>query len=173
MADVPLVLAAVVLQIDAAAIGHLLLREVEDVAVRVVGGDAGEGPRARPLHPVGVWILAAHAVEHRIDVLHLDAEMVEAGGPAGLARIDVEPDIAVAHRDGPVDLALGGALHAEQRFIEARQQGIFLADDGDVIDLGEHGRYPAGWEDSAAAAALRPKVPFSAGDRKKCDTGGG
>ena len=139
MADVPLVLAgAFVVHVDTAAVGHLLLREIEHVPVRVVGGDAGEGARAGPLHPIGTGIFAAYAVEDGVDVLDLDPEMVEASGSPSLARIDVETDIAVADRDGAIDLALRRAPHAEQRFVEARQQGVFFADDGDVIDLGEH-----------------------------------
>ena len=49
-----------------------------------------------PLEPLHGRIVLAHAVEHGLGVLDLDAEMVEAGGAPGPPRIDVEADIAVA-----------------------------------------------------------------------------
>src|SRR5262249_27219745 len=95
-----------------------------------------------PLYMVSAWILA-HALEHGLDVLDLDAEMVEPGRPARLARIDVEADIAVAHRDRPVGAGSLRRAHPEQRLVEGGEQGIALADNGNVVDLGEQGR-PSG-----------------------------
>src|SRR5262249_42042094 len=79
---------------------HVLLRQVEHVAVGVVGGDAGKRPCRRTLEPFHRWIFLAHAFEYRIDILDLDAEVIEAGGTAGTAWIDVGADIAVAHGHG-------------------------------------------------------------------------
>src|SRR5258708_13369312 len=103
MADVAIVLAAgLVLDIDAGTVGHLLLRQVEHVAVRIVRRDAGERARARPLHIVGAGIFGANAIEHGLDLLDLDAEMVEPRRTPCLARVDVEADIAVPPPNGPV-----------------------------------------------------------------------
>src|SRR5258705_2753413 len=140
MADVAIVLAAgLVLDIDAGTIGHLLLRQVEHVAVRIVRGDPGERARARPLHIIGAGIFGTNAVEHGLDLLDLDAEMVEPRRTPGLARVDVEADIAVAYRDGAVRARLGPRRHAEERLVERCEQRISFADDGDVIDLRKHG----------------------------------
>src|SRR5713101_5074992 len=57
---------------------------------------------------------------------------------ARAARVDVEADIAVAHRDGAAGPRLLRGLHAEDGAIELLQQRIVLADDGDVIDFREH-----------------------------------
>ena len=54
-------------------------------------------------------------------ILDLDAEMIEAGGTAGAARIDVEPDIAVAHRHGAAGAGLVRGAHAEHRLVELRR----------------------------------------------------
>ena len=84
-----------------------------------------------------------------LGVLDLDAEMVEAGGAPGAARIDVQADIAVAHRDRPARPGLVRGLHAERRDVELRELGVVFADDGDVIDLREHSCLPAGRPDSS------------------------
>src|SRR5262249_5778409 len=110
--------------------------------VRIVGGDAGERAGRRPLHIVGAGIFGADAVEHGLDLLDLDAEMVEPGRPPGLARVDVETDVAVADRNRAVGAGLRRRGHAELRLVEGGEQRIFLADDGDVVDLSGHGRAP-------------------------------
>jgi hypothetical protein len=103
-----------------------------------VGGDAGERPVRRPLQPFHGRIFLAHAVERGFGVLDLDAEVIEPGLASGAARIDVEPDIAVADRLRAAGPRLVRRAHAEHRLIEQRRLGIVFADDGDVIDLGEH-----------------------------------
>ena len=75
-------------------------------------------------------------------VLDLDAEMIEPGGTAGAARIDVEADIAVAHGHGAAGAGLVGGLHAEHGLVELRELRVVFADDGDVIDLGKHAELP-------------------------------
>src|SRR5262249_52235438 len=156
VADVAIVLiAGLVVDIDAGAVGHLLLRQVEDVAVRIVGGDAGERAGRRPMHIVGARIFGADALEHGLDLLDLDAEMIKPGRPPGLARVDVEANVAVADRDGAVGAGLRRRGHAEQRLVEGGEQRIFLADDGDVVDLGEHGRAPFRLS-AAVEASYRP-----------------
>ena len=107
MADVALVLSCrLVVDIDTAAVSHVLLREIEDVAVGIVGGDAGERPRRGPLHPVGLRILGPDAIEHGFHILDLNTEMVEGARPPGLAWVDVEPDIAVTNRNRSVGRSL-------------------------------------------------------------------
>src|SRR5262249_4406103 len=156
VANVALVLlAGLVVDIDAGAVGHLPLRQVEDVAVRIVGGDPGERPGRGPLHIVGAGMLA-DALEHGLDLLDLDAEMIKPGRPPGLARIDVEADVAVADGDRAVGAGLRRGRHAEQRLVEGGEQRIFLADDGDVVDLGEHGRAPFKLSAAVQQPSYRP-----------------
>ncbi len=141
--DVARIGLAVVLDIDRRAVRHILLRDVEHIAVGIVRADAGERPRGRTLEPFHGRVFLAHALEAGFGVLDLDAEMVEPGGTSGAARIDVQADIAVAHRDRPARPRLVRGLHAERRDIELRELGVVLADDGDVIDLREHSFLPA------------------------------
>ncbi len=61
--------------------------------------------------------------------------MVEAGGAAGAARIDVEADVTVADRDRRGRALQLGRLHAEDGLIELGELCVIVADDGDVIDL--------------------------------------
>ena len=68
--------------------------------------------------------------------------MVEAGRTPGAPRIDVEADIAVAHRHCPGGPRLGRGRHAEHRLVELAQLGVVLAHDGDMIELGEHTGLP-------------------------------
>ncbi len=101
--------------IDLGAVRHVLLRQVEYVAVRVMGGDAGERPRRRALEPFDLRVCLAHTLEHGFDVLDLDAEMIEPRRAPGAPRIDVEPDIAVADRHRALRPRLARRLHAEHR----------------------------------------------------------
>ena len=66
--------------------------------------------------------------------------MIETGLPPGATRIDIEPDIAVADRLGARRARFVRGAHAEYRLIEQGRFGIIVADNGDVIDLGEHRR---------------------------------
>src|SRR5262249_10483388 len=103
---------------------------------------AGERAVGGPLEPLHGRIALAHPFERGLDILYLEAEMVEAGRTPGAARIDVEADIAVTHRN-----RLGGAderrvPHAEHSLIEFAELGVIVAADGDVVDLGKHGALP-------------------------------
>src|SRR5262249_2641608 len=120
------------------AVGHVLLRDVEDVAVGIVRADPRKGPVRRPLLPLHHRIMLAHAVEGGLSVLDLDTEMVEPGWAPGAPRIDVQPDISIAHRPRSRGTRLRRRGHAEDRLVELAQLRIVLADDGDVIKLGEH-----------------------------------
>ena len=114
-------------------------REIEDIAVGIICRDAGEGARRGPLDPVRLRILAAQQLENARYVFHLDTEMVEPSRTACLARIDIEANVSVTHRDGAHGaLEQLRRLHAEHGLVEVGQQRILLADDRDVIDLGEH-----------------------------------
>jgi hypothetical protein len=138
MIDVARVGLAVVLDVDGGAVLHVLLRNVEHVAVGIVGGDARERSVGGALQPLHARIARAHAIEDRFHVLDLDAEMIEAGGAASAAGIDIEPHIAVAHRDRAPHPRLGRGSHAEHRLVELGKLRVVITDDGDVIDFRKH-----------------------------------
>ena len=165
MADVPGAGDAGVLDIGAGAIFHVFLREIEDVAVRVVRGDAGERPVRRPLNPAGDRVFRAHLVEAGLHIFDLDAEMIEPRRSAALARIDVEPDVTIADVDARLRPRRLRRFQAEQQLIEAVEQRVFLADDGDVINFGEHvssGNGPVSQLPLAAFSQLPPPAVFMA-----------
>jgi hypothetical protein len=132
----------IILDIDVGAVAHVLLRDVEDIAVRIMRRDAGEGPVGGTLLPFDRRIIFAQPVEGGLGIFDLDAEMIETGRTPGAPGIDVEPDIAVAHRHRPRGPRLGRSRHAEHRLVELAQLGVVLADDGDVVELGEHTGLP-------------------------------
>ena len=63
----------------------------------------------------------------------LQPEVIEPRRTAGLAWIDVEPDIAVADGDGALGARIGRGTHAEGRFVELALHRIVVADEGDVL----------------------------------------
>src|SRR5262245_41139347 len=97
--------------------------------------------------------------------------MVEARRPAGLARIDVEADIAVADRDRAIGAGLLRRRHPEQRLVEGGKQRIALAHDGNVVDLGEQGVPPA--TSAFRMASYRPMAPDAKSRRwfRRCRVG--
>src|SRR5262249_36586384 len=114
----------------------------ENVAVGIMGGDAGKWPVGRALEPLHARVVFAHALEHRFCVLDFDAEMIKAGNSSGAAGIDVETDIAVADRHCAAWPRLGRGLHAEHRLVELTQLSVVATDDGNVIDFRKHGVLP-------------------------------
>src|SRR5215831_1282686 len=138
MIDVARLGLAVVLDVDGGAVLHVLLRNVEHVAVGIVSGDARERPVGGPLQPPHARVARAHAIEDRLYVLDLDAEMIETGGASSAAGIDVEPHIAVADRDRAPHPRLGRGSHAEDCLVELGKLCVVITDDGDVIDFRKH-----------------------------------
>src|SRR5262245_32411737 len=65
-------------------------------------------------------------------------KMIEAGGASSAAGIDVEPHIAVAHRDRAPHPRLGRGSHAEHRLVELGKLGVVVTDNGDMIDFRKH-----------------------------------
>ena len=104
-----------------------------------MAGILGEGPRGRPLHDIGLGELLLHALQRRIDAVHLHAEMIEPADIAIAQGIDVEPHIAIAYGD-PIgrtaDLARG--LQPEHGLVELGHHGPVGAVHGHVVDLREH-----------------------------------
>lgn len=96
MVDVTRVRIAIVLDINRCAVGHVLLGNVEHVAVRIVCRDAGERVRRRALETFQRGILLRDTREGFLGILDLDAEMVEASRTSRATWIYVEANIAVA-----------------------------------------------------------------------------
>src|SRR3954454_23391810 len=128
-----------VLGVDLGAVLMPRLRQVKVGAGRIVGAVAGERPVARPLHDLDVGILLRDLGTDFIEVLDLDAEMVEAGLAAAAAGDQRHAEIAVADRNR-ADLARGIArrLQTERRAVEHAEQRVVIARDGKVVELPEH-----------------------------------
>ena len=73
------------LQIALTNICHAFLREIELIAVGIVTSQAGEGDVALALGNVNVRIKLFQPVAHFLDVIHFEAEVIEAGSESGLA----------------------------------------------------------------------------------------
>ena len=78
------------------------------------------------------------ASNDRLHLVDLQPEVIEARRPAGLARVDVEPDVAIAHSDRALGPRIGRGAHAERRFVELALHGVVVADQGNVLELGCH-----------------------------------
>ena len=123
------------LHVDGLTVLHVDLRDVEDVAGGIVCTDAGEGTRAGTLHDMDVAVVLQH-LAYRVRVVDLEPEMIEARGTPGLARIDVEADVAVAHGDRALGTRVLGHAHAEDGLVEASLERVLVAHDGDVANAG-------------------------------------
>src|SRR5258706_11475106 len=132
-------LRALALDIHRRAVLHVALGDVEEVAGGIVRGDSGERACARALDEMDTMLREARA--GFLGIVDLEAEMVEAGGAARLARVDVEADIAVAHGDRALGARVGRRLHAKNGLVESAQQRVLVAHDGDVLELGGHRRW--------------------------------
>ena len=133
---------AVVLDVDRRAVRHVLLRNVEHVAVGIVRRDAGEGAGRGALQPFHLRVALAHPLVDGLCVLHLDAEMIEARRAARAARVDVQANVSVAHRHGARGARARRRAHAEHSLVELGELGVVFADDGDVVDLRESHDFP-------------------------------
>src|SRR5258706_280817 len=74
----------------------------------------------------------------RPDIVRFEADVMEPRRTAGLARVDVEADVAVAHRHRALGPRIGRGAHAERGFVELALHGVVVADEGDVLELGGH-----------------------------------
>ena len=126
------------LGIDFLARVVFLLREIEDIAVGIVAAVGGEGARGGPLHDRRVPVLALHALQHGLDVVDEHAEMIDAPDVPVASRNEVQADVAVADGDRRGRAALAGSLQPEHGLVEFAERVVLVADDGYMIDLGEH-----------------------------------
>ena len=135
------VLLPFVLGIDLGAVFMSGLRQVEIVARGIVRTVAGEWPIARPLHDLDVGILLRDLGAHLVEVLDLDAEMVEARLATAAAGDQRHAEIPVADRNR-ADLARGIArrLQTERGAVEHAEQRVVIARYGKMVELPEHCR---------------------------------
>src|SRR4029453_105008 len=73
------------LEVAFAHVGHALLGEVELVVIRIVGSKTGEGNVTLALDHKNVGIKLLQPVSDGLHVVHLQAEVIEAGGKTRLA----------------------------------------------------------------------------------------
>src|SRR5260370_20135699 len=123
------------LDVDGGPVLHVLLRKIEDIARRVVGADAGEGARARTLQDVDAGMALAQPRADLLRVFHFQAEVIEPGRAARLARIDVQPHVAVPDRDRACRARVGRGLRAEPRLADPPPPRALAAGDRDVPEL--------------------------------------
>ena len=126
------------LGIDFLARVLFLLREIEDIAVGIVAAVGGVGPCRGPLHDRRVLVLALHALQHGFDVVDQHAEMIDSLHVAVASRNEVQTHIAVADGDRRCRAALARRRQPEHGLVELAERVVLVADDGHVIDLGEH-----------------------------------
>src|SRR5262249_60728270 len=93
------VLFPLALGIDLGAVLVPLLRQVVVIAGRVVRAVARERAIAGPLHDLDVGVFPRDFLAHLVEVLHLDAEMIEAGLAAAAAGDQGHAGVAIAHRN--------------------------------------------------------------------------
>src|SRR5215510_4106158 len=115
------------------------LRQVEVVARGVVRAVTRKRPVTRPLYDLDVGIFLGDLAADLVEILHFDAEVVEARLAPPAARDQRHAEIAVADRNR-ADLARGVArrLQAEDRPVEHAEQRVVVARYSKVIELSEH-----------------------------------
>ncbi len=144
---------ALPLDVHVAAVRHPFLGQVEIIAFGVMGAVGRKRSVRRPLEHVDPGILFLDARDRFVHVIDIDAEMMEPRHVAGLSADHGDPDVAVADAQRVVGadrllFLLGARLrspHPENRLVKPRLAHEVLADDGGVLDSGEHDlRPPAG-----------------------------
>jgi hypothetical protein len=116
------------------------LREVEIRSDRIVNPQPRERAIAGPLGDFDMRPLLRDARPHEIDVLDLNAEVIQAGLPSAHARIDVHADVAVAdcERSG-VEFGRRTRLEVEQTLIKDPLCRVVVRHDRDVVQFCKHG----------------------------------
>src|SRR5437879_12234280 len=84
--------------------------------------------------------------------------MIDALDIAVASRNEVQTHIAVADGDRRCRAPLGGKLQPEHGLVELAERVVLVADEGHVIDLGEHRSYRMG-DGTCLAAALGIDCP--------------
>src|SRR5262249_2049978 len=137
------VLLPLALGIDLGTVLVSLLREVVVVSGRVVRAIARERAITGPLHDLDVRVFAGDLLAHLLDILHLDAEVIEASLAAAAARNQGHAGIAIADRDRR-HFTRGVARHghAEYGAIEHPERRVMVGGDGQMIELAEHPSSP-------------------------------
>ena len=139
--DITLLL-PVILGENVLRLARIALGEIEDDHIGIMGAHRRIGPLGRPHHPLQRGVEGLHALQGELHALHLEAEVIEAAAPTLATGDVVEADLPIAHGHGAGGARIAGALHAEQRHVEAGVRGVEIAGDRDVIDFGEHAFRP-------------------------------
>src|SRR5262249_3076019 len=96
---------------------------------------------AGPLHDLDVGVFPRDFLAHLVEVLHLDAEMIEAGLAAAAAGDQGHAGVAIAPRNRrhPTRrVARHG--HTEYGAIEHAERRVMVGCDGQMVKLAEHPR---------------------------------
>src|SRR5258708_21887913 len=80
--------------------------------------------------------------------------MIDSLDIAVASRNEVQTHIAVADGDRRCRTALGGRFQPEHGLVELAERVVLVADDGHVIDLGEHRNYPNGRQNLPCCGGL-------------------
>ena len=134
------------LHINIAAVRHAFLSEVEIITFGIMGAVSSKGTVGRPLEHRDFRIIFLDTRHRFVDVVDIDAEMVQARYITRLSADHSHTDVTVADADGIIVpdrlLFLFGArfrpLHAEYGFIEFRFSHKVFTDDRRVLNFSWH-----------------------------------
>src|SRR5215470_830507 len=137
MADAALALFDLV-GVQILAIFHVQLRQIENVARRVMSAKAGKGTAARAFEHVDFRIFLLEPGKNDLDILHLEAEVIKARLASRGARIEIQSDVAVADHNGAAGARQTGSSHAENVSIKVAFIARIAGYDRHVSDLRKH-----------------------------------
>ena len=61
-----------------------------------MGADAGEGSATGPVQDFDLWVFSVEASIHGLDILDLEAKVVQTGLAPGSPGIDIQPNVSVS-----------------------------------------------------------------------------
>jgi hypothetical protein len=124
------------------------LGEVELVVIRIVGSKTGEGNVTLALDHKNVGIKLLQPVSDGLNVVDLQAEVIEPGGKTRLALQQCEANHTIAEMASFLIVVAilighsgGNLLHAEKRLIEVGHAEMVVRMNGDVPDFSKHSNY--------------------------------
>ena len=134
-------------RVDVAAVFHVRLGQIENVAHRVVHADAGEGAVARPMEHLDFGILFFESGKHDLNLLHFEPEVIETRLAPWRARVEIQSDVAVTDDHCAACTLQTRTAHAEYVPIKIAFVIRVAGHDRHMAHLCKHGRPPLGCRD--------------------------
>jgi hypothetical protein len=88
-----------------------------------MGADPGEGSATGPVQDFDLWVFSVEASIHGLDILDLEAKVVQTGLAPGGPGIDIQPNVSVSDDCGSARLVRRrlGRSHTKKRFVKSAQ----------------------------------------------------